>query len=106
MSRNFACIPERTIRSLRMYADVGIPTGDFLRACLANDFMDAACRADQDNGPVLPAIALYIYNEIPSNAWGSREKVDAWIAKHKIDLAAETKKLGMDLMRVAGGQLP
>lgn len=71
------------IEILRDYADNGIPTGGFLKACLANDFMEAVGRADEDNIKVLPLIAAYIYNEIPGDCHGSYEKVKAWTAKFR-----------------------
>lgn len=71
-------------KALRDYADYGIPTGSFLRACLANDFMETVGRADDDNIRTLPEIACYIYNEIPANCHGSYEIVDAWI-KRKLE---------------------
>jgi len=72
-------VREDIIASLRRYADLGIETGGFLRACLENDFMEAVGRADDDNIRVLCKICSYIYNEIPSPCHGSPEKVQAWL---------------------------
>ena len=68
------------LEALWRYIDKGIPTGDFLRAILAHDLMEACNRADHWNLPNLPAYAAYLYNEVPSVCHGSYEKVDAWIA--------------------------
>lgn len=57
-----------------------IPTGDFLRAVLANDLMDAAGRADAVNGPRLMLIARFVYNAVPGRARGSTDAVDAWVS--------------------------
>ena len=65
--------------SLRRYADHGVPTGDFLRAVLANDLMQAGGRADDTSQLILLDICSYVYNDIPANCHGSYKKVDAWI---------------------------
>lgn len=75
--------PEWAKESLLMYADLGTPTGDCLRAFLANDLMAAVGRADVDTGRRFVAIASFIYNRIPSQSHGSYEAVDAWILMHR-----------------------
>lgn len=69
-----------TLCALEHYRDNRVVVGGFLRACLANDFVGAATHADRNNSHTLPEIARWIYNKMPSKAWGSYEKVDAWIA--------------------------
>jgi len=71
------------IDSLRRYVENGIPTGGFLRAILANDLKEACARADSYNRHSLFYIVEYCCNEIPSNSWGSYEKVDCWIENHE-----------------------
>lgn len=66
--------------SLDSYARHGQPTGGFLRACLENDLMEACGRADTFNKVILHVIASYIYNELPANCHGSRERVESWLA--------------------------
>lgn len=61
--------------SLDRYTKDRIPTGGFLTAVLENDLMGAMGRADHINRQRLPEICKYIYNELPSGIWGSREKV-------------------------------
>ena len=61
--------------SLNRYTKDRIPTGGFLTAVLENDLMGAIARADHINIQRLPEICKYIYNELPSSIWGSREKV-------------------------------
>ena len=80
---SYAAIKPETIASLRRYADHGIPTGNFLRAVLANDLMEAMGRADAENRAAIWHICGYVYNEIPSPCHGSYEIVDAWIEKFK-----------------------
>ena len=74
-------IPELVKESLDRYAKDKIPTGDFLRACLANDLMEAVGRADIINMRHLQDIASYIYNEIPSSCHGSYDIVREWLKR-------------------------
>ena len=73
-------IRPQMVRALESYRDVHLPTGDFLRAIITNDFMRAAQHADDDNLANLPAYAAYVYNELPYNIHGSQEAYDAHIA--------------------------
>jgi len=72
-------IPALLKRSLDRYAEDHVPVGDFLTAVLRNNFVDAVCRADDDNVRILPEIARYVYNNLPSQCWGSRKKVEDWL---------------------------
>lgn len=56
--------------------------GDFLRAVLSNDLTEAMGRADAYNRITLPAIVGLCYNELPSECWGSAEKVRVWAKRH------------------------
>ena len=67
--------------SLDRYVNGCIPTGDFLRAVLANDLREAFGRADAENIATMFQIVSYCWNEIPGNCWGSYEKVDAWLER-------------------------
>ena len=78
-----ADIPKRTFDALVEYSIKHHPVGDFLHAVLINNFMDAVCRADDENIHALHAIAVYIHNELPSAAHGSKEKFDAWLAAYE-----------------------
>lgn len=60
------------------YALYGVPVGDFLTACLANDFCGAVVRADKDEWSGLKSVALFIRNELPSGIVGDRQAVQAW----------------------------
>lgn len=72
-------IPARTLDALHMYECKGIPTGGFLYAVLTNDLFAAVEAADTDNIKALKAICEYVYNQLPAGAWGSPEKVKAWL---------------------------
>jgi len=69
------------VESLLLYLSDGIPTGDFLRAVLANDLMEAVGRADCDNCEALPHIVSWVYSHVPRLARGSYEAVDTWLKK-------------------------
>ena len=68
-----------TKESLDRYANHGIPTGGFLRAVLQNNLNEAVARGDEENLRDLAEIVRYVYNQFPSNCWGSPERVDAWL---------------------------
>lgn len=63
------------------YTVCGHPVGDFLRAVLSNDLVDAVGRADQDNQKHLVQWAAFLHNAMPAypvKSWGSREIVAMW----------------------------
>lgn len=64
------------IESLIRYRDHKIETGSFLRACLENDLCGAFVKADHINKNSIGEIVQYLCNEMPSNMWGSKEKVN------------------------------
>lgn len=70
--------------------------GDFLRAVLSNNLMEAVGRADADNLRALPVIASYVYNELPGNCHGSPEIVEAWDRVHRDRLMAEREAQAPD----------
>lgn len=84
--RDFSCIPPLVLEGLKRYGEHGTPVGEFLQAVIANDFRDAACRADDDSARALTAIAIYVYQEMPSKCHGSREKYKAWLRQHEDSL--------------------
>ena len=75
-------IPIEAKESLDRYVKNRISTGGFLRACLANDFMEAVGRADVVNIHYLRDIASYIYNDMPISSHGSYEIVDNWLKEN------------------------
>ncbi len=76
--RQFA-IPRYMLDPLLRYIEHGEPPGDFLTAVICNDLFKACGRADDFNLANLPAYTAYLYNEAPSECWGSKEKMQAWI---------------------------
>lgn len=69
---------EDIIESLKRYEHDKIPTGGFLRAVLENDLMGAIGKADINNRHRLHDICKFVYNNLPSDIHGDRERV----AKH------------------------
>ena len=74
-------LPDNLKESLDAYAHEGRPLGDFLRVCVQNDLSLAWGLADEVSTAALPAIVGYIYNEMPSECWGSREAYWLWLNK-------------------------
>ena len=81
-------IPERMMIDLDNYLKYGIEPGDFLLSVLCNrGLIDVMDRADNENLANLPAYGAYLYNKVPSAAWGSEEKVVAWMARKQAEVA-------------------
>jgi len=76
-------IPIEVKATIDRYVKDKIPPGSFVRAVLANDFLEAVGRADVHNQRHLVSIAAYIYNNIPSNCHGSYKIVNAWLKDEK-----------------------
>lgn len=72
-------IPPRILAGLNRYWNEHVATGHFLRGALENDLREAVLRADANSLAALRDIVLFIYNELPSECHGSKEKVAAWI---------------------------
>lgn len=72
-------IPPLILRGLRNYGLHHIRTGSFLQAVLENNLIETLCRGDSGSNEALPHIVNYVYNALPSQSWGSKEKVEAWI---------------------------
>ena len=71
-------MPPHLAASLTRYAREGVRPGGFLQACLADSLMEAVGQADDVNVHLIPVISAYIYNELPSSCWGSRDIIDAY----------------------------
>ena len=82
-------LPDDIRHSLDLYAEHGVPPGDFLRAVLQNDLLEAVGRADQNNLAALGAIVGYCYNELPHRCYGNpkavRQHLDRFQAARQVD---------------------
>jgi len=65
--------------ALERYLNHGIMPGGFMTAVLENNLKEAFARADDTNIENMKNIVGYVYNNIPSDSWGSREAVNAWL---------------------------
>lgn len=78
---DWSAIPYHMRGGIERYVMYGIPMGSFLTAIFANDFMEAAGRADSENQRALLAYARFLYNSVPSQCKGSYAAVDQWIGQ-------------------------
>jgi hypothetical protein len=78
---DFSKVPNANLtEGLRLYFEHHRPTGGFLTAVLENDLRAACERADMTNRRMLFDIVSWLYNEAPAQAWGSKERVERWLA--------------------------
>lgn len=77
-------IPPYGIETLRDYIYRGQETGDFLRAVISNDLMEAFGRADPQNREALHYYIGLLYNFVPRMAWGSPEAYKNWLKIHQL----------------------
>jgi hypothetical protein len=73
-------IPPLIFKALKAHVVDHQPVGHFVTAVLENDLKQAILRADPDSLAALKRIVLFCYNDIPSPAWGSPEKIQAWLS--------------------------
>lgn len=78
-------IPNFTREQIDQYVKTGQPVGDFLWAVLTNNLLDTFRRADDGNLNALVAIVTYLYQNVPSECWGSPENVSNWIAREGLE---------------------
>jgi hypothetical protein len=76
--------------ALTRYVNEGVPTGSFLRSVLSNDLFGAFERADRENRDSIGLLVTYIYNEIPTSCWGTREIYHAWLERKRAEREAAT----------------
>lgn len=83
-----------------------IRPGGFLMAVLQNNLVQAVNLSDQDNASALRSYATFVYNELPSECWGSSEQCESWIGKgikeyKQTDL--EDKQIAQDTLKERKG---
>lgn len=71
-------LPEDTQEALDNYVKYG-HCGHFILAVVENNLIQAYNRADADNVAHMQDIVRYVYNKMPSDCWGSKDKVEKWI---------------------------
>ena len=71
------------IETIQRYLEGGCEPGSGTRAILENDLLGAVQRLDLQSQTLLVPIVKYLYNNVPMECWGSRRRVDAWIAQKR-----------------------
>ena len=87
-------VPEHDVDGLFLYVFHGIMPGSFLEAVLSNDLMESFGRADHINKEKIFNICQFIYNEIPSDCWGSPEKMQAWMDARQVAVSQPAEPPG------------
>lgn len=85
MSKYDEEIPENIKGAIDRYVEHRIGPGSFTRAVLENNLSMAIGKADRYSYANLSAIVRYVYNHIPSPAWGSKEAVKNWLDKEELN---------------------
>ena len=80
---NWKLIPEHMQESIRSYIEERLEPGGFLTAVLSNDLTQAVLRADAININRLPNYVQFLYWHVPSESWGSPERVTAWLKEEE-----------------------
>lgn len=78
-------IPAHTMAALDRYVNLGIMPGGFLTKVLSNDLFGAVSCADSQNTLALTEVVKYIYNHVPSDAWGSYQVILDWCDRKQHD---------------------
>lgn len=86
--------PEREIKgsildALDRYVIHGIMPGGFLTAVLCNDLFGAFGKADSYNRASLFQITQHIYNNLPRDSWGSKDRVSEYSRRKTEDFKRE-----------------
>ena len=72
-------IPDRMMPAIDRYINDRVKPGDFLQAIIRNDLFGTFGAADRENMENIRAYLIYFHNEAPSQCWGSRHKMEAWL---------------------------
>jgi hypothetical protein len=72
-------VPEHLRGGLLRYLHEHIPTGGFLSSVLSNDLVGAVARGDPASLAGLVPLVLFLCNHAPAAAFGSPERVQAWL---------------------------
>lgn len=71
--------PPHMISGVAGYLALGRDVGGFLSYFLAGDLFNAAANADPENFDALANMALWCCHNVPAQAYGSRERFEAWL---------------------------
>ena len=86
MRTTYGNIPQRTLDALNAWGLRGeFNGGDFLRKVLENDLVGAFGTADKANKAALQDIVYYLWNHMPSGAWGNKGVISIYPSMRKND---------------------
>ena len=93
---NYSILPENLQGGMKRYIEDGIMPGDFLTACLENDFVVAVGMASTKTYGYLHHVGMFLWNELPSglaenSPWGSREAVERYAKGRREEKNAHTE---------------
>ena len=71
--------PNNSGESFKLFVEEGVPTGSFLEALLSNNLSSACSRADHVNRRIIYEYVYFMWEELPSAAWGSPERYKDWL---------------------------
>lgn len=80
---DYSKIPEHMREGAELYVEKGLKPGDFLMAVLENKLVEAFAKADITNQLAMFEWAKFLHGEMPFGAWGSEEKVEAWMKEKR-----------------------
>ncbi len=69
-------IPEQTKKIIDAYVLNKKVPSSFVLSILCNDLNQTCARSDEANRNYIFNIVIYVYNNVPEEAWGSPEKVN------------------------------
>jgi hypothetical protein len=75
---DWSMIPSYMIDSLKDYIEFGVRPGSFLNLMLEKRIYDAVWHADRDNSMKISDWVKFMEWSLPSELWGSEEKVRDW----------------------------
>lgn len=75
---NWGMIPTYMHEGIRMWVELGIMPGDFLRSVFENDLKGAASHADDVNRRLLADYAMFVIYYTPALCQGSKKIVLDW----------------------------
>lgn len=64
------------VQPIKRYLTTGNLSGGFLNTLFANDLVGAFNKADLQNQSLLGDWAKFLFNYIPSRAWGSKQAIE------------------------------
>lgn len=72
-------IPKNIYEGIKNYIEERLPPGHFVSAVLENNLSEAVAYADPTSLAYLKPIVQFVFNDLPSPAWGSRSIVRDWL---------------------------